>query len=98
MNMHLTLINIFSIVKGVKHLSEKVITTQDLHKTSKWLREPNYLESPPELVQHFRLGGRTAQERCMSKFDVVWLNLAYPSGEEGGNFLVQMISTCLRYA
>ncbi len=23
---------------------------------------------------------------------------AYPSGEEGGNFLVQMIATCLRYA
>jgi hypothetical protein len=28
----------------------------------------------------------------------VWLkSLAYPSGEEGGKFLVQMISTCLRY-
>jgi hypothetical protein len=24
-------------------------------------------------------------------------SLAYPSGEEGGNFLVQMISTCLHY-
>jgi hypothetical protein len=23
--------------------------------------------------------------------------LVYPSGEEGSNFLVQMISTCLRY-
>jgi hypothetical protein len=28
----------------------------------------------------------------------VWLkSLAYPSGEEGGKFLVQIISTCLRY-
>ncbi len=28
----------------------------------------------------------------------VWLkSLAYPSGEEGGKFLVQMITTCLRY-
>jgi hypothetical protein len=26
------------------------------------------------------------------------LSLVYPSGDEGGNFLVQMISTCLRYA
>ncbi len=27
--------NVFYMVKGVKHLSEKIITTQDLHKTSK---------------------------------------------------------------
>jgi hypothetical protein len=28
----------------------------------------------------------------------VWLkSLAYPSGEEGGKILVQIISTCLRY-
>jgi hypothetical protein len=28
----------------------------------------------------------------------VWLkSLAYPSGEEGGKFVVQIISTCLRY-
>ena len=34
----------------------------------------------------------------MSYIDKVWLkSLAYPSGEEGGKFLVQMISTCLRY-
>ncbi len=25
------------------------------------------------------------------------ISLAYPSGEEGGNFLIQMISACLRY-
>jgi hypothetical protein len=31
------------------------------------------------------------------KFDMVLaISLAYPSGEEGVNFLVQMISTCLR--
>jgi hypothetical protein len=29
------------------------------------------------------------------KFDMVWLNRS--SGEEGGNFLVQMISTCFCY-
>ncbi len=34
----------------------------------------------------------------MTLIDEVWLkSLAYPSGEEGGKFLVQMISTCLRY-
>jgi hypothetical protein len=34
----------------------------------------------------------------MSKIDKVWLkSLAYPSGEEGGKFLVQMISTYLCY-
>ncbi len=34
----------------------------------------------------------------MSLIVKVWLkSLAYPSGEEGGKFLVQMISTCLRY-
>ncbi len=47
---------------------------------------------PPELVQHFRLKG----EFTCPKFDMVWLNRSsYPMGEEGGNFLVQMISTCL---
>ncbi len=25
------------------------------------------------------------------------VSLAYPSGNEGGNFILQMISTCLRY-
>jgi hypothetical protein len=29
---------------------------------------------------------------------VLAISLDYPSGEEGGNFLNQMISTCLRYA
>ncbi len=49
-----------------------------------------------ELVQYFRLQGEftSAQERCIS---YIWyglaVSLAYPSGEEGGNFLVQMIST-----
>ncbi len=34
----------------------------------------------------------------MSKTVTVWLkSLAYPSEEEGGNFLFQMISSCLRY-
>jgi hypothetical protein len=34
----------------------------------------------------------------MTLIDEVWLkSLAYPSGEEGGKFLFQMISTCLRY-
>jgi hypothetical protein len=34
----------------------------------------------------------------MALIDEAWLkSLAYPSGEEGGKFLVQMISTCLRY-
>jgi hypothetical protein len=32
----------------------------------------------------------------MSSTEKVWLkSLAYPSGEEGGKFLVQMIYTCL---
>ncbi len=40
-----------------------------------------------------------AQERCMSWISYgLAVSLAYPSGEEEGNFLVQMISTCLRYA
>ncbi len=34
----------------------------------------------------------------MSLIVKVWLkSLAYPSGEEGGKFFVQIISTCLRY-
>jgi hypothetical protein len=55
---------------------------------------------PPELVQYFRLLGEftSAQWRCVSLIVKVCLkSLAYPSGEEGGKFLVQMISTCLRY-
>jgi hypothetical protein len=55
---------------------------------------------PPELVQHFRLHGEftSAQERCMSYICYgLATSLAYPSGEEGDNFLVLMISTCLRY-
>ncbi len=32
------------------------------------------------------------------KFDMVAISLAYPSGEEWGNFLVQIMSTCLSYA
>jgi hypothetical protein len=32
------------------------------------------------------------------KFDMTcWQSLAYPTGDEGGNFLVQMICTCHRY-
>ncbi len=52
-------------------------------------------KGPPELVQHFRLLGEftSAQERCISK---MWygltVSLACPSGEEGGNFLIQMTS------
>ncbi len=35
---------------------------------------------------------------CITLIYEVWLkSLAYPSGEEGGKFLVQIISTCLRY-
>ncbi len=38
------------------------------------------------------------QWRCITLIDEVWLkSLAYPSGEEEGKFLVQIISTCLRY-
>jgi hypothetical protein len=34
----------------------------------------------------------------MTLIDEVWLkSLAYPSGEEGDKFLVQIISTCLCY-
>ncbi len=55
----------------------------------------------PELVQHIRLQGEftSTHERCMSYILYgLAISLAYRSGEEGGNFLVQMISTCLRYA
>ncbi len=58
------------------------------------------VRGPPELVQHFRLQGEftSAQWRCITLIDEVWLkSLAYPSGEEGGKFHVQIISTCLRY-
>jgi hypothetical protein len=64
------------------------------------LRVKKY-RGPPELVQHFRLLGEftSAQWRCVSLIVKVWLkSLAYPSGEEGGKFLVLMISTCLRYS
>jgi hypothetical protein len=38
------------------------------------------------------------QWRYVSLIVKVWLkSLAYPSGEEEGKFLVQIISTCLRY-
>ncbi len=47
---------------------------------------------PPELVQHFRLKGEFTSAQDWYGLAV---SLAYPSGEEGGSFLVQMISTCL---
>jgi hypothetical protein len=56
---------------------------------------------PPELVQHqhFRLYGMftSAQESCMV-LNIIWFgNIARQSQWGGGvNFLVQMISTCLR--
>ncbi len=52
---------------------------------------------PPELVQHVRLEGEftSALERCLPlNWFGLAISLAYPSGEEGGNLLVQMISTC----
>jgi hypothetical protein len=53
------------------------------------------LRGPPELVQQ---EFTTAQERCMSQITYgLAAPLAYPSGEEGGNFLVQIISICLCY-
>jgi hypothetical protein len=56
---------------------------------------------PPELVQHLVYKGSLHRRRSAAcpKTDMVGLakSLAYPSGEEGCNFLVQMIFTCLRY-
>jgi hypothetical protein len=55
---------------------------------------------PPELVQSFRfIGGVHIGTRVLHVLNLVWfaVSLAYPSGEEGGNFLVQVISTCLCY-
>ncbi len=53
---------------------------------------------PPELVHHFRLYGEftSAQERCLTlkSWYGLAISLAYPSGEEGGNLLVQIFSTC----
>jgi hypothetical protein len=54
---------------------------------------------PPELVQHFRLLREftSAQERALLDPKLIWFGyiaLAYPSGEKGGNLLVQIISTC----
>jgi hypothetical protein len=48
---------------------------------------------PSELVQHFRFKGEfaSAQERCLTlNCYVLATSLAYPTGEEGGNLLVQM--------
>jgi hypothetical protein len=52
------------------------------------------------LVQHFRsIGGVHIGARALHVLNCYGLaiSLAYLSGEEGGNFLVQVISTCLRY-
>ncbi len=56
-----------------------------------------------ELVQHFSLLYRGSSHRRKSpawhKFDMVWIwRSQYPSGEEGGILLVQMITTCLHSA
>jgi hypothetical protein len=38
---------------------------------------------------------RRKSAECPKKFDMVATSLAYRIGEEGGNFLVQIISACL---
>ncbi len=57
------------------------------------LRVMNLLEGP--WVSSAQGEFASAQERC------IWygltVSLAYPSGEEGDNFLVEMIFTCRRY-
>jgi hypothetical protein len=54
------------------------------------------IRGPPELVQH--LGVHIAA-RALHVLNLIWFGglavlLAYPSRKEGGNFLVQIISTC----
>jgi hypothetical protein len=63
-----------------------------------WAQSNELTRVPPEIIQHFRLYGEftSAQERCMSW--ILAILLVYPNGEEGDNFLVQIISTCRRYA
>jgi hypothetical protein len=53
---------------------------------------------PPELVQHFHLkGGVHIGARALHILNLRFGCIAYPSGEDRGNFLVQVIFTCLRY-
>jgi hypothetical protein len=51
---------------------------------------------PPELVQPFVYRGSVVHIGARGLAKSLAL-VAYPSGEDGGNFLVQMISTCLCY-
>jgi hypothetical protein len=57
------------------------------------------IRRPPELVQHFRLYGEftSAQERAA--LNLIWFGYIARLSQwgGGGNFLVQMISTCFRY-
>jgi hypothetical protein len=59
---------------------------------------------PPEVVHLFRLyRGRSHRRKnaAYPKFVMVWLYrlpIQVWGGDEGGNFLYQMISICLRYA
>jgi hypothetical protein len=43
------------------------------------------------------IGGVHIGAKALHVLNLIWLalSLSYPSGEEGGNFLVQMISTCV---
>jgi hypothetical protein len=58
------------------------------------------LRGPAEIVQHSAYMGSSHQRKGATShlIDMVWLYRSpiYPSGKMGGNFLVQMISTCLR--
>jgi hypothetical protein len=48
------------------------------------------------------IGGVRMVARALHVINLIWFGyiapLAFPSGEEGGNFLFQIIFTCLRYA
>ncbi len=65
------------------------------------LRVKKSPEGPPELVSALSfIGGVHIGARALHVLNLIWFGygFAYPSGEEGGNFLVHMVYTCLRYA
>jgi hypothetical protein len=74
----------------LKSLSRVLDPGTDLRVGNELTRGPN------EIVQYFRLQSSHRQSAACPKFDMVWQRrLPIPVGEEGGNILVQSISTCL---
>jgi hypothetical protein len=66
-----------------------------------WSQSKELTRGLPELVQDSFIGGVHIGVRALHVLNLIWLamakSLAYPSGEEVGNFIVLLIFTCPRY-